>query len=278
MQEYPLTPQEAFIHSGRAVFSVPALEAYKLKEPIKVKDAEGLIGQIIYYNEPSGYSVAGIDVSEGLENNDRHVLDIYNENLEQSVHLACWGDIDMFAYWCIIIMNKYKSYCVPEINGPGIKFMGHLKEGVFKDGTLLCDKYPINMIYRREEFDKMYKEKKKVPGWRTTTPTRNVLVPTLAQYVREHVIIFNNPDTIDECMSFVKNKMGKAEAIEGANDDRVFAPGLAVQGFIDRPPKIKTLTPEARKQAELDRINREYRKQKAIKAKKRRLNKRRIYK
>jgi hypothetical protein len=275
MQEYPLEPREAFIHSGRAVFNIGALESQKPKSPIEVIDAEGLVGQIFKYHEPSGYSVAGIDVSEGLENNDRHVLDIYNEHLEQALHLACWGDIDEFAYWCIYLMRQYNSFCVPEVNGPGIKLMGHLKEGVYKDGEVRISNYPIHKIYRREEFDRRTREKKEVPGWRTTVPTRNILVPTLAQYVREMVIKFNQPETIDECMSFVKNKVGKAEAIEGANDDRVFAAGLAVQGYIDKPPKFNLLTPEAIAKMEKDKLNKDWRKNKLkkIKKKRRRLKK-----
>ena len=278
MQEYPLTPQEAFIHSGRAIFNIGSLESYKLKEPIDVRSAEGLVGEIYRYKEPSGYSVAGIDVSEGLENNDRHVLDIYDETLEQVLHLACWGDIDDFAYWCIKIMNQYNAYCVPEVNGPGIKFMGHLKEGVYKDGIVRIAKYPIQRIYKREEFDKQYKEKKEVPGWRTTTVTRNILIPTLAQYVREQAIKINQPETIDEMMSFVKSKSGKAEAIQGANDDRVFGSGLALIGYIDRPPKVSLLTPEAKQKIIIDKANKEWANKKRLKIKKRKALKKRLYK
>ena len=278
MQEYPLTPEEAFIHSGRMAFSMKALNAYKPRPPIKVESLEGLVGDVFCYKKPSGYSVAGIDVAEGKENNDRHVLDIYDEKLEQVAHLACWGDIDVFAFHVITIMGKYNSFCVPEVNGPGIKLMGHLKDGVYKDGQLWIGRYPIHMIYKREEFDKLYHEKKEIPGWRTTTPTRNILVPTLAQYVREHAIKINQPETIDEMMSFVKNKSGKAEAIEGANDDRVMAAALALQGYIDHPPKLKLLDPEVKKQMELDKINREWRKQRAKKALQRKLRNKKILK
>jgi len=270
MQEYPLTPQEAFIHSGRAVFSLEALQAYKPKPIIDVEDGWQI------WKKPSGYSIASIDVAEGIENNDRHVIDIYDEHLEQVAHWAGWGDIDELAIRAIKIMNRYKSFCIPEVNGPGIAFMGFLKNGVYKDGVLQCAKYPVHKIYKREEFDKLYKEKKEVAGWRTTTVTRNKMIPVLATYIREHAIILNNPETIDECMSFIKNKNGKPEAIEGANDDRVMTAALAVQGYIDHPPKIKMMTAEEKQKMEVDKINKDWRRNRIKNIKKRRIRNKRL--
>ena len=80
--------------------------------------------------------------------------------------------------------------------------------------------------------------------------------------------------TLIDTVFTIKNKKGKAEAISGANDDRVISIALAVVGFRERPPKISILTPEAKAQQEIDDKNKAWhnrKKKKAKKKKKRRM-------
>lgn len=253
-QEYPLTPQEAFISSGKGVFNLQSLDAYKPIDIINQEDGWQI------WKAPSGYSNMGIDVAEGLENNDRSVIDIYDENMEQAAQWAGWCDTDELAEKAILMANRYKSYIVCEINGPGIAVQ-----------NVLRNKYPRGKQYHREIFDKDTKEKVMKLGWRTSTTTKPRLVANLSEFIREHKILFNSPETIDECLSFVRDGRGKTGATEGANDDRVISAGLALQGYIDRPPNIKILTKEGKEKLQREEQNKKWHAERRKKAKLRRL-------
>lgn len=250
MQEYPIIPREAFLASGNCVFDKQALEAYQPKKPIKIEN-----GWLIY-KLPSGYSVAGIDIAEGLINHDRSIIDIYDENLEQVAHWAGWCDTDQLAEIARPMLIRYNSYVVPEINNMGIAFLN-----VFKK------KYSISKIYHREVIDTFTKVKSVRPGWRTTGLSKGRLVANLQTAIRTHEIKFNNPDTINECYSFIKvgnNISVKYQADEGCNDDRVITAGLAIQGYMDKPPSKKNITPEQKEKADVDKINKKWHNEKKI--------------
>jgi len=258
-QEYPLTPREAFISSGSSCFSLTALESYDLKDTIDIEDEWKI------WQKPSGYSIMSIDVAEGLENHDRTVIDIYNQNLEQVAHWAGWIDTDEVADRAIIMADRYKSYIICEINNMGIAVQNRLKK-----------KYNISKQYHREVFDEISRKKVKKLGWRTTTITRGKMVADLAVAIRNHEILFNNPDTIDECMSFIK-KNGKYQADEGANDDRVITAGLALQAYIDRLPVRKIYTPDQQAKMDMEKANTKWRRDKIKKARVRQIRKSRGY-
>ena len=246
-------PQEAFISTANSPFSVDALQSYEPKAVIDSEDGWQI------WKKPSGYSIMAIDSAEGLNNHDRSVIDIYDEHLEQVAQWAGWCDTDELADKAVLMGERYKSFIITEINNMGIATQG-----------VLSKKYPKNMQYHREVFDKDSKTKVDRIGWRTGNLTRGRLVGDLATAVREHDIIFNSPETIDECLTFVKRN-GKFQAEEGCNDDRVITAGLAVQGFIDRPPSKYILNPELKAEHEAEQVNAKWRQNKIKKAKIKRL-------
>lgn len=258
-QEYPLTPRESFISSGKSVYSLTALEAYEPKPPIDEDDG------LIIWQKPDGVSMTymGVDVSEGLENRDRSVIDIYNSNLEQIAQWAGWCDTDELAEKVCNFGRRYKSYVVPEVNSMGIAVVNIIKKKYFNKG----------LLYKREDFDKYYKEKVMRVGWRSTKISKGRLIADHANAIREHQIKFNSQDTIDECMSFVRDGKGGMGAEEGANDDRVIASALALQGYLDRPPKTKILTVERLAEINVEKANIKWRQERAKKERKRNLRK-----
>jgi intein/homing endonuclease len=253
-REYPLTQREAFISSGKSAFSLKALESYKTKPPVDIEDGWQI------WKRPSGYSIMAIDPSEGLENKDRSIIDIYDENLEQVAQWAGWCDTDELGEKALLMAGRYKSYIIPEINSLGIAVINVIKK-----------KYPHSKIYHRESFDEEHKTIVKKLGWRTTTITKARLVADEAVAIRTHAIKINCAETVDEMMSFIKNGRGGYEADEGANDDRVITAGLAIQAYNDRPPSKRTYSPEEQAKIDIQKQNKQWRKRKIIKAKLKRL-------
>lgn len=97
------------------------------------------------------------------------------------------------------------------------------------------DSYPIKELLRlgyrnqfvREREDTFGNATDKSYGFRTTQVTRPVIISELVRLVREETNIFNDKDTLEEMMSFVRNDRGKAEAAPGAHDDLVMAIAIA---------------------------------------------------
>ena len=50
----------------------------------------------------------------------------------------------------------------------------------------------------------------------------------LKDLIRDNVDLINDRKTINQCLTFVKNKEGKYEAIEGKHDDKVMSLGIAL--------------------------------------------------
>jgi len=244
-QEYPLTAHEAFIHSGSSVFSVEALESYNPTEPIDIDDG------LKIWQRPSGYSVMGVDSSEGLESGDHSVIDIWNEKFQQVAQWAGHCDPDELADKAVIIGLRYNSYIVCEVNNMGIAVQG-----------ILRTKYPIGKQYRREVFDVRSKTKQKKLGWRTSAhTTKPRMVADLAEYIRKGTAGFVCQESIDECMTYIKDGKGGTNAQEGCNDDRVMAAAMALQGYIDRPPDRIFLTSNAEQALadnEISKLNKQW--------------------
>lgn len=232
VQEYPTTDLEAFIASGRNVFSIVDLQKHKVKNPISRKWQDLLI-----WEEPmQGFRyVIGCDPSEGT-GNDSSIIEVLNAYTGEQVAEFASNRIqpDILAGYLIEIGKWYNNaLIVPEMNGNA-------------GGTLLnCLRGKYLNIYRRESFDKHTKQYSESLGWKTSGTTKPILVQELEQRIREESILVNSEDAIKEMRTFVQtdevNKQGFGA--EGSNhDDRVIALGLAVQGLKSIPKQAKPKT------------------------------------
>ena len=227
-QEYPLTPEEAFLASGNPVFNQAALLSYKTQEGERE-------GQLLTYERPcltKNYFI-GVDVAEGNEQGDYSVIQIIDHTLAQAAEWHGHIDPDLLAIEVKTLAVAYNNAIVGvESNNQGIATLNKLKEI-----------YPLWKIYHREVLDENFKTTTKKIGWQTSTASRLVMVADLLSFVREHRLIIRSKKLIDECLSFIRNKKGKPEAQQGCYDDRVMAMAVALQmwkafpTFVNNPPK-----------------------------------------
>lgn len=95
--------------------------------------------------------------------------------------------------------------------------------------------YPIKELerlrypkqYTRETTDTYTGSLKKSYGFRTDKMTRPVIISNLVQLVREHIELFDDIDTLEEMLTFVRNENGRAEAQDGKHDDLIMALAIA---------------------------------------------------
>ncbi len=237
-QEYPCTPREAFLLSGKNVFDTQAI-LYRLEHIPKplhtgyfTYDYDGLsITNIKWVNDKNGYiniyrlpdtpafteyCIGGDTAGEGSDYFTGHCLDA--KTGEQVAVLKHQFDADQYARQMYCLGKYYKDALI------GI-------EANF-------DSYPIKELQRlgypkqyvREVQDTYTGKTEKRFGFRTTSLTRPTILSRLVEIVREHCDTINDKDTLEELLTIVRNEQGRIEAPEGAHDDQTL--GLAIAHHI----------------------------------------------
>lgn len=228
VQEYPTTPLEAFLATGRNVFHMTDLQKHKTCDPIDRK-----WGDLLIWEKPlKGFKyVMGIDPAEG-RGGDNSVIEVFNAHTgEQAAEFVSnYTSPDKLASLAVDIGTMYnKALAVVEVNNHG-------------HAVIQAMRPRYGNMYRREVLDKVTKEKHDVIGWINNGTTKPLMVDNLEEAVRELGIYVYSEAAISEMKVFVQtddaNKKGYGA--EGtAKDDRVIAIGLCVQGIREAPRQKK---------------------------------------
>ena len=236
-QEYPCTPQEAFLLSGKNVFDTAVILARlsRIPKPIKTGyfryDYDGLrITNIKWVNDRNGYiklyklpnqlndtkfAIGGDTAGEG---SDFFVADVIDAKTgEQVAKLRQQFDADLYTKQMYCLGRYYRNALI------GI-------EANF-------DSYPIMELQRlgyinqyvREVLDTFTGKTEKRFGFRTTSLTRPTIISRLVEIVREHCDTINDKDTLEELLTIVRNEKGRIEAPEGGHDDQMMSLAIAHQ-------------------------------------------------
>lgn len=264
-QEYPCTPEEAFLLSGETVFDTEAIQE-RLKEipsPLKIGyftyDYDGLkISNIKWVNDRNGYiriykvpnvpkqtlyCVGGDTAGEGSDYFTAHVLDA--KTGEQVAVLKHQLDADLYTKQ-VFCLGKY--YSTRDIYGQ------------YNDALIAIesnfDSFPIRELqrlgyyhqYTRVRIDDNTKQPQKSYGFKTTVLTRPTIISNLIELVRDETEKINDKDTLKELMTIVRNEQGRIEAPEGGHDDQMMGLAIAHEArtqviFTEEALAIDKLTP-----------------------------------
>ena len=278
-QEYPCTPDEAFLTSGNCVFDTDkvvtrideapkplkvgyfeydyddTLPAYGTVDPITNEPyTKNKISNIKWVNDPNGYikiynlpntpeltkyCIGGDTAGEGSDYFTGHVLDA-KSGLQVAV-LKHQTDSDLYSRQMYCLGMYYKQALIGiESNFDSFPIKELVRLG-----------YPN--LYIREREDKFSGITEKSYGFRTTTVTRPVIISNLIKIVRENTRLINDVDTLKEMLMFVRNEKGRAEAQEGEHDDLIM--GLAIAYRVREQVVFleDTITVEPRYEFEVDR-------------------------
>ncbi len=237
-QEYPTTPEEAFLASGRPVFETQAL----MRMPIvagmtgelqRIQDGTPFEQIIFQPGERGAFTiwrrpekgrryVAGGDPSKGKDvdgaqrgkDPDWSVLFIADaDSGEQVAMLRARIRPVAFAEYIALACKWYGwAFLVPESNDEG-----------FID-ALLRTGYPQEFIYRgrRNPTDIKSTQLDEI-GFYTDGQTRDWLVAAGEEAIRKQTITIVSQVVLQECIRFVIKPNGKKEAQLGAHDDCVIA-------------------------------------------------------
>ena len=249
MQEYPMTPEEAFISSGGCVFDHDALtdlETYSVRPPIDRVSIEydARTNQTSWRKDESGlwriwsWPVPGREYliaadpcggGGGLDSAGAIVIDMESWDEVACLHgrpepeqLA--GELIAAGY--LFAGRGGPALLAPEANNTGAGVIAILRER----------KYP--RIYQTETFDQRTQSKRQQLGWLTTAKTRPVAIAALQSAVRSGEAGVRYAPTVAEMRRFEDPGNGRPEAADGAHDDLVMTWAIGIGVLARSRPKV----------------------------------------
>jgi len=272
-QEYPTTPQEAFLTSGRPIFNARKLvyrhnELTALDLRISASDGtrrpRGLEGdirrkgaQVRFVPKPDGplmiYRMPergreywiGADACRGIvspKNPDPDFAEAHVYDSKSWEQVAVYRDrIEASKFAKVVTALGWYfggALLIPESNDHGNTVIVSIQN----------EGYPN--LYVRHDTDKMGMEPIKRFGWENNRKTRPQVVDAVDDAINEDLATFNDIPTIEQMMTFVRNpSTGKPEADIGCHDDGVIASGLVfVVAELQQPGDMSN------KRLDLDRL------------------------
>lgn len=248
-QEYPASPDEAFIATGHCVFNKPAL-VIRREQVRKIawergvfRFEEGIDGTITRYEwipDPQGpirirlhpeqgvpYVLAGDTAGTGSDDFTGQVLD--NRTGEQVAVLQHKFGERMYAQQMYCLGRYYNDALI------GIE----TNYSTYPQMKLEELRYP--RLYVREQVDVYTGALQKTYGFRTDSRTRPMIIDALKDVAAYELQNITDYETLGQMLSFVYDENWKAQAEHGEHDDLVMA--LAIAHHIRHQQTTKTLVP-----------------------------------
>ena len=234
-QEYPCTPDEAFLLSGDAFFDNdvimarrkaaqrPYLEGifhYPEPEmeggaPVDWTFVPRVNGFIRIYEEPKDghpYVLGGDTAGEGSDNFTAYVID--NSTGKQVAELKHPLSEIFYARQVYCLGRYYNDALI----GLEINYSTYPQ--------LKLEEWHYPKFYQRERFDTFTGQMVKAFGWATSSKTRPVALAELHTIMEENPELVVSWHTLGEMLTFVYDKDRKPQASSGQHDDLVMAAAI----------------------------------------------------
>jgi len=229
-QEYPASPEEAFISRGLPAFDPLALirqrtnirppqwrgRMYKCPQDDTWKFTDDLKGEVRVWAKPKEGRryVIGADTAAGVIGGNAacaEVIDI--ETLEQ---VACvYGTIAPWDF--AIALNAVGLWYNKAVVAVEVNNTGH----AVQDPLIRVHNYP-NLHMWRGRPDKIRLYRSRLYGWETNVFSRPLLIEAGRRALNENLCTIHEQKLLDELADFTRTDSGKYEAEHG-RDDRVIA-------------------------------------------------------
>lgn len=246
-QEYPCTPEEAFISSGKCYFNkdviieqIDKLEKIKnfgvLKQGYFTYDIaydghadKKTVSNIKWVDDPTGpikifkdvekgvpYVLGGDTAGEGSDANTATVIDNSNDKIVATLHQKQ----DETTY-------TLQVYCLGRYFNDAL--VGLETNYSTYPTKMLSEEYKYPNLYIREKVDDYTGKLYKSFGFETNKKTRPLILANLQRIINEEIEKITDIDILREALVFIKNEKGRAEAQEGCHDDRIMGTAITYE-------------------------------------------------
>lgn len=234
-QEYPCTPEEAFIASGRPRFAVSTLKQYNRgcatgdigrleysgSKVIFTPDANGDV-EIWEHPKENKFYCIGVDVAEGLATGDYSVAYVGNDKFDITMRYRTHIDPDLLGKEVVKIAKYYNdAYIGVEANNHGHTTLRAIADLEYWN------------IYFAKTFDKITDTITKKVGWQTNNRTKPLMIDKLAEFIRNKWLGIKDKVLIRECYTYVRDDKGSTNAQLGCHDDCVMACAILLQLLLE---------------------------------------------
>lgn len=243
-EQYPRTPDDAFINTGECWFDLEALAWYSehaALEPARrftfgvelggnsAKIRNGERGWVRLYTSPDNtheYAIgADVATGRGMDYSCAYVIDLNTMAIAAEFHAKL--DPDEFAEQLHFLGRYYNNARIAVEMGGGY---GEPVIISLRDGRKGRPHYP--KLYRHTIQDRPDGQMMANYGFPMNTKTRPLVINQIEQAIRERTVPGLPRQLIMECRTFVRQKtLPSPRAQEGANDDRVMAFGIALEMY-----------------------------------------------
>ena len=229
-QEYPATPEEAFLVTGNSVFDQEIVNSIQVRAPEYVRhfdetsnyfedSREGHLEMWIPPNFDDRF-IIGADVALGVGqdystavvlNKERQICALFRDNFTDPSN---FGDI-------LFYLGRYfnNALLAVESNSLGIATLNRLKQMNY-----------VNLYYQTKAASLLDDEGGK-PGFRTTVGTKPMIIGNLKRAVEELDIDIPSDIIVGELRTYVSSENGSTNALAGNYDDTVMALAIAFEAY-----------------------------------------------
>lgn len=244
-QEYPCSDKEAFLASGRPVFSQTKLverieflkRMYTYQKPERGrfaftwKNAETQdaiddtsihwvpdeYGEITLYSRPAAYMPYVIGGDTKGEGKDRYAATVIDNASGRRVATLHWDLSNSKPY-------SWQMYCLGKFyNGALIGIEMNFNTAPIEELERL--KYPKQ--YVRRSYDRMGEPVQRRYGWKTDGNTRPLIIDKTVDLIENNIELFTDITMLSEALTFVYDKNGRPDAEVGKHDDLLMSDMIA---------------------------------------------------
>lgn len=243
-QEYPATPEEAFISTGTSYFDkeiiVKRIEQIRNVKPLK----SGFFSYRKVIKPDGTKELQDVKFNEVKSRSDA-LIRIYEEPISSHFYVV-GGDTAGEG------SDKFTGQMIDNITGKQVAVLerSNIDDDEYAEQMVCLGRYYNNALisievnfnayatrnielmeydnqYVRENMDTMGTQYQKKYGFKTTSITRPQILSDLKIIVRENIELINDMATLNEMLTFIVNDNGRAEAMVGKHDDLVMALAIA---------------------------------------------------
>lgn len=212
-QEYPCSPDEAFLNTGDPVFDLWTIKSYA-KLPFTI---DPIFPDLRIYTKPDyEYCTFGVDTSEWWVNGDFSSIKVRDQDLR--LLASFYGRIPPDELCRVIdrlISLWYMGTLGIERNNTGIATIAEAKN---------YERY--SLIFKEKTIDKTTNRMTQKIGWHTNAKTRPLLLTDYVALVRQWLLPNISEDLRHEMFSFIFAENGRPEANKGNHDDGIMSDAI----------------------------------------------------
>jgi hypothetical protein len=234
-QEFPATPEEAFMTTGRSPFDRAMIRDWVIRKPLETK----MEGRLLYWVKPipehryilsvdtaSGRGVESLDQADAKEGGtDYDVLQVWDCQTWQMVAMfrGKWPYAKLHEVAFPLAKEFNNAYVVIEATDHGLTVINNFVRDYIDRGL-----YPRTLMHSTRYEDEKSKKMASKWGFYTNLKTRPLILDNLAEAILDAEIVCYSAKVQSECLRFIIDDNGDQHAMEGYHDDTVMAAAIGI--------------------------------------------------